>query len=366
MSEMDFTAAAVLKRMRDGLQSPVNKMEGGFCMDNLQAVAEEISRLDTMEVRPIPDRVLLDTAEGEYLDRRALDYNETRNPATAATGLLLFTGEVGAFIPAGTGVMYGALIFETTAAVHIGIDGICEAPAKCRTTGQVGNVAAGTVTILRAAVEGVKSAINPAPFGGGAQAESDDAFRSRIFDKIRRPITSGNRNHYIYWAKQVPGVGAAKCLGAEVCGPGQVKVIILSDQFGVPDEVVLNHVSAHVEEERPIGARVTVTAAVPLEVNVNVVVTVAAGYSMADIQQNILTALQRYLDSVNRAEFAIPPAHGDEGRKSHLSFYRIGDLIFGVEGVSDIISYTLNGGLVSLSCEYIEYFKLGVVVINGS
>ena len=53
---------------------------------------------------------------------------------------------------------------------------------------------------------GVTSVTNTAPFGGGAEAEGDDSFRSRVLEKIRRPITSGNRNHFIYWAKQVSGV----------------------------------------------------------------------------------------------------------------------------------------------------------------
>ena len=74
---IDFSTDAILQRMRDGLENPANKLEGGFCMDNLQAVAEEMARMDAMEVQPIPDQVLLDTAEGEYLDRKALDYNET-------------------------------------------------------------------------------------------------------------------------------------------------------------------------------------------------------------------------------------------------------------------------------------------------
>ena len=71
---IDFSTDAILQRMRDGLENPANKLEGGFCMDNLQAVAEEMARMDAMEVQPIPDHVLLDTAEGEYLDRKALDY----------------------------------------------------------------------------------------------------------------------------------------------------------------------------------------------------------------------------------------------------------------------------------------------------
>lgn len=129
---IDFSTDAILQRMRDSLENPANKLEGGFCMDNLQAVAEEMARMDAMEVQPIPDHVLLDTAEGEYLDRKALDYNETRNPAAASVGNLLFTGEAGTAIPLGTEVLYGTLVFETTAAAQINAEGYCEVGAKCR------------------------------------------------------------------------------------------------------------------------------------------------------------------------------------------------------------------------------------------
>lgn len=362
---MDFSASAVLQRIRNGLQNPANRLEGGFCMDNAQAVSEELARLDLMEVKPIPDRVLLDTAEGEYLDRRALDYNETRNPAEAAVGSLLFTGEPGVTIPIGTEVLYGSLVFETTAAARISAEGFCEVGARCQTEGTAGNVAANTITVLRMAIDGVKSVTNAAPFGGGTQAESDDSFRGRILEKIRQPITSGNRNHFIYWAKQVSGVGGAKCLGAEVCGPGKVRVIILSDQYAAPDDVILGNVKAHIEEERQIGAAVTVVAATPKTAAVEIALVVASGYSLADIRQNIQAALQRYVDSVNREDFNTPPAWKDEGRQSILSYYRIGDLIFGVEGVADIISYTLNNGLTSLVSDYEEYFSLGEVAISG-
>ena len=92
---IDFSTDAILQRMRDGLENPANKLEGGFCMDNLQAVAEEMARMDAMEVQPIPDHVLLDTAEGEYLDRKALDYNETRNPAAASAAMRTMTHRSG-------------------------------------------------------------------------------------------------------------------------------------------------------------------------------------------------------------------------------------------------------------------------------
>lgn len=362
---LDFSASSILQRMRDGLKNPVNKMEGGFCMDNLQAVSEEMARMDAMEVQPIPDKVLLDTAEGEFLDRRALDFNETRNSAVASVGRLQFTGEPGAVIPIGTEVLYGALVFETTAAGRITAEGICEVGGKCQTVGPAGNVKAGTITVLRTAIDGIKTVTNPAPFNGGAAAESDDSFRNRIYEKIRRPITSGNRNHYIYWAKQISGVGAAKCLGAEVCGAGKVKVILLSDLCATPDQVILDKVAAHIEEERTTGADVTVVAATPKTVNVAVSVKVAIGYNIVDIQQNVQAAIQAYIDRVNLEDFNTAPALHDEDRESSISYYRIGDLIFGVEGVADIVSYTLNGEIESLTSSYEEFFKLQEVNISG-
>lgn len=116
----DYDAQSILARLMDGLQSDANRLQGGFCADNLQAVAEELARYRAMILEYAVEQTMLDTAEGEYLDRKAVEYNEAR------------------------------------------LDG-----------------------------------------------ETDDAFRARLLDKIRQPITSGNANHYVYWARQVPGVGAA-------------------------------------------------------------------------------------------------------------------------------------------------------------
>lgn len=92
-------------------------------------------------------------------------------------------------------------------------------------------------------------------------------------------------------------------MGAEVCGAGKVKVIILSDKYGAPDEVILENVEAHIEEERQIGAEVTVVAATPKAATVVVTVKVASGYNITDIRQNVQAALQSYIDSVNREDF---------------------------------------------------------------
>lgn len=258
---MEFTDSAILQRLAAALQNLANKIEGGFAMDNLQAVAQELARLYAMEIQPIPDHVLLDTAEGEYLDRKGLDYNEER------------------------------------------LDG-----------------------------------------------ESDDSYRARIFQKIQNPLTSGNKNHYIYWAKKVNGVGDAKCIPCWN-GAGTVKVIVLSDAKEVPTEETLQAVRDYIEENRPIGAAVMVTAATPIPVTIQVSIALEDGSGLADAKTAIEQYIHDYLDEI--AFQAVP-----------LSYYRIGDRIFNAPGVQDIASYTINGGMVSIPAAIGEFFRLQEVTVS--
>jgi len=83
---------------------------------------------------------------------------------------------------------------------------------------------------------------------------------------------------------------------------------------------ILKNVEAHIEEERQIGAEVTVVAATPKAATVVGTVQVASGYNITDIRQNVQTALQSYIDSVNREDFDTAPVRGDENRKSSISY----------------------------------------------
>lgn len=50
---MDFSAEGILTRMRDELKNEDTRMEGSFSMDNLQAVSEELARLNAMRIVPL-------------------------------------------------------------------------------------------------------------------------------------------------------------------------------------------------------------------------------------------------------------------------------------------------------------------------
>lgn len=349
---MDYGAEGIRNRIKEHLENPINRIEGGFSMDNIQAVSQELARIINMEVLPIPDRVLLDTAEGFMLDRRGIDFNEIRNPAKKAIGTVTFQGTVGAVIPEGTIILSNDLEFYTTSITSIDGSGTKTVSAECDTEGQEGNVAAGEITALKLSINGIQTVVNEEAFSGGVDEESDESFRARVLEKIRRPITSGNKNHYEYWAKQVSGVGKVK---VSSCwnGNGTVKVIVLSDMLDVPDDTIIENVRLHIEENRPIGADVTITKAVPLPVTITLRLVLESGYNPGAVKEQITTDLKKYMNSI---------AFRENGQ---LSYYKVGDIVFGVQGVLDITNYTLNGKVGSLEAKFEEFFKLQEVLVDA-
>lgn len=259
---MEFTFEAIRDRIKTAFKNPVNRVEGGFSMDNTQAVSQELARLYCMEVLPIPDNYSLETAEGAYLDRKGVDFAEPR---------------------------------------------------------KVG--------------------------------ETDDLYRQRLLDKVQRPITGGNENQYVYWAKQVEGVGNARCVGCWN-GGGTVKVIVLSSKADVPGQDILQNVKTYIEARRLIGAQVTVVAATPLAVAIVATLEMVVGYTAESAQRGISAAVAAYLSGI---------AYTDS---LNLSYHRIGELMFHVEGVANVVDYTVNAGKQSLAVSIDEFFKLGEVIVH--
>ena len=103
----------------------------------------------------------------------------------------------------------------------------------------------------------IVSVTNKKSATGGFNEETDDELRDRYFEKVSLPATSGSKYHYEQWAKEISGVGDAKCLSLWN-GSGTVKVIIINSEKGVASEELINEVKTHIEENRPVGAEVTV------------------------------------------------------------------------------------------------------------
>lgn len=257
-----FDSDSILNRIKMAFKNPANRIEGGFCMDNAQAVSQEMAKMYHMEILTIPDRFSLDTAIGAELDWLGKDLDEPRK-----------------------------------------------------------------------------------------QNEDDELYRMRMKDKTMRPVTGGNINHYVYWAKQIEGVGNAKCIDCWD-GGGTVKVIVLSSSTGIPSEQVLQDVREYIEGVRPVGAQVTVAAAKPRAVQVSATLELNAGYRPELVQAAIADVLTSYLTGI---------AYTDD---LNLSYHRMGALMFNVDGVANVVDYTVNNGKETITATVEEFFQLEGVTVS--
>jgi uncharacterized phage protein gp47/JayE len=218
----------------------------------------------------IARQVIIDTADGDYLERWAAIWGIARTVAVAAAGEVSVTGTTGAVVPAGTELQRsdGARFVSTAEATLIA--GAATLSVQASEPGAAGNTAAGSQLLLTTAIAGVASATVVLGDGliGGADTESDDALRARLLFRIRRPPQGGAASDYEAWAKEVPGVTRVWVFPLYL-GAGTVGVFFVRDNDPdlIPDAGEVTAVADYIEPRRPVTAAVTVLAPTPLPVD---------------------------------------------------------------------------------------------------
>lgn len=334
-----FTFNDILERLKAAIQTKETLIEGFFTMTNLRAVAQEFN-LAYAEMDHIEHNYVLTTATGRFLDDRAVDYGIERKLALKAHGRVTFTGSEEVEIPAGTVVIGGGERFQTLRHVKIA-GGTASVEAEALNAGARGNIPAAAVHQMETLLGGVMGVTNEEAFAGGTDTEGDESLRARIFEKIRKPITSGNVNHYKFWASSVAGVGRVKIMPLWN-GPGTVKVSILNAQGGAADADLIRKVQDYIspapgtgEGEAPVGAIVTVSTAKELQITVEVEgvqLDAQATGGMDAVRGEAEKAVREYLLSLAYKDFA-----------DSVSPAQLGHIVLGVRGMRNYRSLKVNG-----------------------
>jgi len=226
---MQFDSESSMLRMREDLQRPGNKLEGGFCMDNIRAVSEEIGRLAEMELTQV---------------------------------------------------------------------------------------------------------------------------KEALATSLEELITSGNENHYVYWAKKIDGVGNARAEGLRD-GSGVVNIALISSNASEVSPAVIQAVSDYIETQRPVGAQPVVFTASGISVTVSAVVTLRPGYTASEIRESAVQKLTDWLVNISFSK-----------SNPNLSYSKVGSILFSIPGVEDIPAYTINGGRDSIPGNFDNYFSLEEVAVS--
>lgn len=340
-----MTVDEILEYMLAFVPDNYDKSEGSFWNDLLKPVSVEMY-LRQNEIKTLEENAFALTSSGEYLDRKAAEQGLTRRSGTYAKGTLKFTGVKGEVILAGAKAASEDMLYAVDETITIPDSGTVEVTATCTTAGEAGNAKVGTINRFPVTLRNVTAVENITEFTGGYDEENDFDLLERYIEKVSRPNTSGNKYHYISWAKEVTGVGNVSVVPLWN-GPGTVKVTITDSENRPATDDLISEVAAHIEENRPIGASVTVTT--PETVTINISVTLVGTPTDTD---DIETAVDEYLTSIAL-------------EKQYVSIAKIGGLILDIDGVEDYSDLKLNGtsNNISIPDGYIPV--LGEVTLNG-
>lgn len=347
----DQTEATILARMFDAIAPEVDKRPGSIAYDLSDPAAQEFAQAYIALDRTLSYAFLNEDMPSDLLTVAASDFGVDRKPAVKAKGDVTFTGQVGQYIPKDTQVRTeDGAYFITLDDVTLTSNTI-KVEAEAEIAGISGNAGIGEINTVIGDLAGVLTVTNELSFDNGIDEETDESLLQRVYDKVRKPATSGNVYHYEQWAREIVGVGAVRVYSTWN-GPNTVKVVLLGDDKRTPSQAIIDATIAHIEEERPIGANVTIVGASEVLIDINADLALFPGADITEVQANIESALNEYLE---------PLAFKDPT----VRYNRIAAILLDIPNIVDYENLTINGGIENIEISDEQVAVLGTVSINA-
>lgn len=326
----DMTYENILNDMLSRVPNDVDKREGSIIYDALAPAAFKLAEM-YFQLHNYVDLFFVDTAVGEFLDRKAADYGITRKPATKALRKIETSD------PVDIGTRWG---FKDTTYIIIEKVSDTEYIAECEQAGSIGNQYSGDLENIDN-VSGVTASLTEI-ITTGADEETDEELRNRLRENIINPAQDGNAARYKKWAIEYPGIGNAKVFPLWN-GGNTVKIAITNAQY-LPAEPSLvaafqEYLDPGAEGKgngvAPIGAKVTVTGGVQKDINIAANVTLTEGYTEPT---GAAEAISNYLASI-------------VFEKNSVSYMKIGSALLDCPSIADVSDLTVNGGTVDIALD---------------
>ena len=210
------------------------------------------------------------------------------------------------------------------------------------------------------------------PIIAGANAQSDDDYRERIQESISGPAENGNKQHYKTWCESVEGVGHAKIVPLWN-GPNTVKGIIYAEDGTPASATIIARVQNYIDPDddndgegdglgegvAEIGAHFTAVAPSTLNLTVAATLTLASGYTIEMVQDDLEEAIENYLKNA-------VIENDDDVTEPIIRYNAIGAIFLDSEGVIDYSNLTLNGGTGNIQPDDDEVVVLNSLTITSA
>ena len=342
------TYEALIKRILENTKkNNLDTREGSVSFNLLAPLAEELAKA-YISMGDILSLAFIEDTYDEYLDKRVNEFGIYRKDGEKATGAIRVTGSDNAYITNGTIVTCGDLEYIVLNDIVLPNDNIIYVEAL--EIGYKYNLPAGSTFELAEPIFGIETLTNETAFENGVDAETDEELRERFKYIIQNPRTSGNINNYKEWALECDGVGRVKVYPLWN-GNGTVKVLIIGNDNLPCSTDTINEVKAHIEEERPIGATVTVETPELLELTFDIKIKLDSAYSLDSANEEIENSLKKYIENLE-----------DEDVIYFKSLSIVGEL----ECVDDITEFKINNKQqnITIGDYYIPIIKTITVTVS--
>lgn len=313
----------------------------------------------------------LSTSTGADVDSFVNDFGLTRLAAVCATGEVTFsrltTGQA-AFIPLGATVMTAdqtqsfAVMADTTnpaytttptAGYNVGpLVNALTVPVQALNAGTGGNVLAGTIALISAALPGIDSVTNNNDFTNAADGETDAALKRR-FQNYLSTLSKATLG-----AVDVAVMSVSSALTYAIAtnqlvngtyAPGSF-VVVVDDGSGNTPSTTVTEVANAVDQVRALGTTAIVQAAAMIGAEISLTLDITAG-SKPLAQNAVSVALTNFVN-------ALPVG-------ATLSYLKLAQIAFdAVPSMSGISGLTLNGGTSDLVPTPFQVVRAAAIVVN--
>lgn len=337
-----------LNLMLDNVPNDIDKREGSIIYDAL-APAAMVNAQQSLSLATIIRETYIKTAQGEFLDYRAVEHGTNRYAATNTEVKARFNDDDGNPVNVNVGDRFASIaespIFYTV--IRVNDDGTAEMQAEEAGTSAnsyLGQVLPVTPNDNLAWAEIIEVTI-PA-----RDEENDEHLRARLLNTNSWVAYGGNVADYLDMTSKIHDVGATQVYPTWD-GPGTVKLVILNNDLMPASSTLVKKVKEEIDPEdketqgyglAPIDHQVTVTTAETLTVNVQINALLDTQHVTSNIEQQIKNVLSKFFIELRQNWATINPTTG-RGYTLTIFRSRILSKIMQIEGVANADLPILNG-----------------------
>ena len=364
-----------LDKMLDNVPDDIDQREGSIVFDASAPTAMAMAQ-QSLTMANIIRQSYIKTAQGEFLDYRAVEHGTARYAATQTEVKAKFLDSDGNPINnVQIGDQFASIgetpIFYTVQKINDDLTGELTADDPGTTANSyIGQILPVTSNDSLSWAE-ITEIVAPA-----RDAETDDHLRDRLLKADDWVAYGGNVADYLSMLSKISEVGAGQVYPVWA-GPGTVKLVILNNDLMPASAELVKKVKNIIDPEdrealgyglAPIDHQVTVVAPSILTVNVASTVTIDSKQNADSVKAKIKEAIENYFELLRQSWNTVDPKTG-RGYSQTVYRSKILSQIMSVEGVINASVPVLNGtdGDITLTFnnQTSQLPTLGEVVIDG-